>query len=69
MTDEQLRDLPIELRNRYLDALAEEAEEQQARLDWEAERRTERWYEERGGSTYAGSFEEQQDRYLDGLVY
>ena len=76
--DATLADLPIEVRNLILgspwasraefDAFNEAQDEAAEKAEGEAERRTERWFEERGGSTYAGSFEEAQDRYLDGLV-
>lgn len=65
--DDDLRDLPIAVRNAWLDEMSYLAEEAQCRAEWEAERRAERWYEDRGGY-YAGSLEEAQDRYLDGLV-
>lgn len=40
--------------------------EQQA--DLAAEAANERWWEERGGSTYAGSEEEARDRFYDSLI-
>lgn len=41
------------------------AEEALSRAIWENENAAERWYEERGGSTYAGSREEAEDRFYD----
>lgn len=46
---------------------ADEEGHQQALADLAAERATERWFEERGGGTYAGSEEEARDRYFDSL--
>lgn len=42
-------------------------ESQQMEAELAAERANERYFEERGGGTYAGSQEEARDRYLDGL--
>lgn len=69
MTDAELAALPIPARNALLDQLEYEAAEHQARLDAEAEAATERWFETRGGFGYAGSPEEQRDRWLESLAF
>jgi hypothetical protein len=48
---------------------ADEQGHQQALAEIEAEKRNERWFEERGGGTYAGSQEEARDRYYDSLSW
>ena len=68
-SDEALALLAIPARNALLDRLQAEADEAEARWEYEMERRTEMYWEEGPhGSQYAGSEEEARDRFLDSLI-
>ena len=68
MTDQELMGMAIEERNALLDELAYEAyEDQQARLEREAEQRNEFRLAFPNDGWYAGSPEDQYERFLDSM--